>query len=83
VTAACGPWTASWRAQRRHCSHEAQGKAIDVGLTVVAAESSLTYSGVTGPVTRVFQATKVARHGRETRRDGRDGRFRMTRAFET
>src|SRR6478609_9880311 len=46
-------WTASWRAQRWHCSNEAQCMTIDVRLTGVAAESSLSYSGVVGPVTRV------------------------------
>ena len=49
----CCPWTASWRAQRRHSSNEAQCMTIDARLTVVAAESSLSYSGVIGPVTRV------------------------------
>ena len=62
----CCPWTAPWRAHRRHCSNEVQGKAIDAGLTVVAAESSPSYSGVIGPVTRVLRAAKDARHGRET-----------------
>ena len=47
------PWTASWRAERRRSSNEAQCKTIDARLTVVAAESSLTYGGVIGPVTRL------------------------------
>jgi hypothetical protein len=34
-------------------SNEAQCMTIDARLTVVAAESSLSYSGVIGPVTRV------------------------------
>jgi hypothetical protein len=56
----CCPWTASWRAQRRHCSNEAQRKTIDARLTVVAAESSLTHSGVIGPVTRVSPDDEAA-----------------------
>ncbi len=65
----CCPWTASWRAQRRHSSNEAQRKTIDARLTVVAAESSLTYSGVIGPVTRVSPDDEGrAVNGRETPR---------------
>jgi hypothetical protein len=45
-----------------------QLQTIDGRLTVVAAESSLTQSGVIDPVTRVLQAMKAARPGRETPR---------------